>query len=159
VGDCYSTVLYGGIGNTWNDPDTDFVVFHSHVRMGIGRPMVVPMIVTPILGNDIDINPDLRRLYARCVSAWGIRAQVDMAQEECAELIVALNHERRHRVPSEKVLEEIADVMFMCDELMYIYGFDRGELRRELEKKIERTEGRVTKYESIVARDTKGCEE
>ena len=115
------------------------------------------MLVTPILEHNIEASTELRSLYARCISAWGIRDQVDMAQEECAELIVALNHERRHRVPSEKVLEEIADVLFMCDELMYIYGFGKDELKRELKKKIERTEERVTKYESIVARDQKGC--
>ena len=114
------------------------------------------MLVTPIIEHDIETSTELRRLYARCISAWGIRDQQDMVQEECGELIVAINHERRHRIPNDKVLEEIADVLFMCDEAMYMYGFGKGELKRALKLKIERTEERVAKYESIVARDQKG---
>jgi phosphoribosyl-ATP pyrophosphohydrolase len=96
------------------------------------------MIVPPLIGNNDQSSEELRRLYATCVSNWGIRDQQDMAQEECGELIVAINHERRGRVPSEKVLEEIADVIFMCDELMYIYGFEDAELARALRTKIDR---------------------
>ena len=115
------------------------------------------MLVTPILEHNIEASTELRSLYARCISAWGIRDQEDMTQEECGELIVAINHHRRYRVPPEKILEEIADVLFMCDEEMYIHGFTHDELKRALKEKIARTKERVAKHESIILRDQKGC--
>lgn len=115
------------------------------------------MLVENIIDDSLYPSEEIRRLYARCVSAWGIRDQEDMLQEECGELLVAINHHRRGRVPPEEILEEIADVIFMCDEMMYIHGFERSELARHLRVKVRRTRERVEEYESKVARDAKGC--
>jgi NTP pyrophosphatase (non-canonical NTP hydrolase) len=105
------------------------------------------MIVAPLIEDNDHSSEELRRLYARCVSAWGIRDQEDMVQEECGELIVEINHLRRNRADPEDVLKEIADVVFMCDEAMYMYGFTRDQLKRALEYKIARTTDLVYRFE------------
>ena len=59
-------------------------------------------------------------LVAAC-SIYGRSAQVDMAIEECAELTIAIQHEKRCRVGPSSVVEEIADVMIMMEQLSMIY--------------------------------------
>jgi NTP pyrophosphatase (non-canonical NTP hydrolase) len=81
------------------------------------------------------------------VSSWGIRDQEDMLQEECGELIVEINHLRRNRATPVDVLKEIADVLFMCDEALFMYGFTHDELKRAIEFKIARTTDLVYRFE------------
>ena len=121
------------------------------------------MIVESIIAHDNEIMINLNGLYRRCLRNWGIRAQQDMCQEECGELIVAINHERRHREASEAVLEEIVDVLFMCDEMIEAYGFSKDEIARGLRYKIIRVSELNTAWEKreeeTAVRDVKGCEE
>lgn len=56
------------------------------------------------------------------IKAWGVDSQIDLAIEECAELIVALKHFKRERVTPDDVFIEIADVVFMMEELTLIFG-------------------------------------
>ena len=56
------------------------------------------------------------------IKAWGVDSQIDLAIEECAELIVALKHFKRERVECDDVFTEIADVVFMMEELALIFG-------------------------------------
>jgi len=58
-----------------------------------------------------------RGLLNKALKEWGTEAQLDMVIEECAELIGAIQKWRRHRVESEKVLEECVDVTLMMEQL------------------------------------------
>jgi NTP pyrophosphatase (non-canonical NTP hydrolase) len=64
----------------------------------------------------------LQQLCEEAVMAWGIDAQIDMAIEECGELIVALNHYRRGRISSEQVLSEVADVSILVEQMASLFG-------------------------------------
>lgn len=64
----------------------------------------------------------LQELCEQAVMAWGIDAQIDMAIEECGELIVALNHYRRGRVNEEAVLSEVADVSILVEQMASLFG-------------------------------------
>ena len=62
----------------------------------------------------------------------GSDANFNQTQEECAELIVAINHFRRNRIDWEDLAEEIADVYLMIHvlyEWMNMTGL--GELINE----------------------------
>jgi len=68
-------------------------------------------------------------------------AQLDQLAEECAEFIIALNHLRRGRIKKEKLLEEIADVSVMAQE-MKVYFYEQIEVIekrkiRRLNRKID----------------------
>lgn len=63
-------------------------------------------------------NEDAARL---AVVLWGAPAQIDMVLEECAELIVALQQNRRGRVTADAVGEEMADVRIMLEQLRVIF--------------------------------------
>ena len=61
------------------------------------------------------------KLLRAAVDAWGPAAQCDVFKEELAELIVAISHFKRNRGGALfEVLEEIADVELMCEQMKYI---------------------------------------
>ena len=67
----------------------------------------------------------LEKLYKNCVEVWGERTQLRQTQEECAELIVAINHFCRNRENGlDKIIEEAADVYLMVHQVMEIVGKD-----------------------------------
>lgn len=75
----------------------------------------------------------------KAIAKWGRTSQIDMLQEECAELIVAINkYKRNHNGTIEAVLEEIADVEIMIDQIKVL--LEVNELRVDVfkEKKIDR---------------------
>lgn len=78
-----------------------------------------------------------------------------MAKEECAELIVALCHHERKRCEPKDVLEEIVDVLAMCNQLMYIYGFTMDDFRAVADRKVARVEKRVIDRENDLADQSK----
>lgn len=61
-------------------------------------------------------------LIKLAVKTFGEKRTFDHTQEECAELIVAINHYRRGRVGKEQVAEEIADVFIMCHRMAELIG-------------------------------------
>jgi len=69
---------------------------------------------------------ELDKLYKNCIETWGVEAQLRQAQEECAELIVAINHFLRNRKNSlREIVEETADVFLMVHQMMEIVGKDK----------------------------------
>ena len=78
------------------------------------------------------------------VETFGPQSQIDMAIEECAELINALCKFRRDRVGTIDIVTEIADVQIMCEQLSYMFG--ELTVEDERKRKIERLQKRLTKY-------------
>ncbi len=66
----------------------------------------------------MDLNNELFKIVIR---KYGIEAQLNMLIEECAELIVAINHFKRNRKSFNSVLEEIADVFIVANQFKYKY--------------------------------------
>lgn len=49
-------------------------------------------------------------LYQKAIEKWGLEAQFNMAVEECAELIVEIQHNKRNRNSLVNIIEEAVDV-------------------------------------------------
>lgn len=62
------------------------------------------------------------RTFAAAVDAWGIDAQADMAEEECAELIVASIDYERRVIGRAELVDELADVRIMHEQLAIFIG-------------------------------------
>lgn len=86
-----------------------------------------------------------RTVCVLAVEKFGPESQINMALEECAELIDALCKFRRERVGTLDVITEIADVQIMCEQLAYMFGEQTVEDERK--RKIERLRKRLTRYE------------
>jgi len=84
-----------------------------------------------------------KSIYIRALNLWGNVAQINMAIEECAELIVKLakSDRRKNGVTVGEIAEEIADVEIMMAQLRIVFGDENVE--RAKNKKLTRLEERV----------------
>lgn len=87
-----------------------------------------------------------RALLDRAITAYGAPAQMDMAVEEMAELTKALCKVKRvscaaeAKAVLENVVEKMADVQIMLDQLRIIFGRSTAEAE---ECKLERLKKRL----------------
>lgn len=90
---------------------------------------------------------DAENLYRKAIDCYGFPAQAAMAVEECSELTNAICKFRRGRVLEDNIITEIADVMIMCEQLASYFGNTKVILEKE--KKLERLEERLSKYDQV----------
>lgn len=65
------------------------------------------------------------RIYKKAIEKWGEPSQLLMVMEELAELIQAISHLLRNKYKAEsKVIEELADVEIMCEQLRIMINED-----------------------------------
>ena len=87
-------------------------------------------------------------LYGQALKKWGTQAQIDMAFEEMAELMVALSYARRrsvkYKVSKEELVDEITDVRIMLEQMEFIFKLDIQELREARILKLGRLEERLS---------------
>ena len=87
------------------------------------------------------------RLVVGAVRAWGEVAQITMLAEECIELAHAalklLRSSGKSIKARENVIEEIADVILMINQIRYILEIEDSEIEVILFKKIVRTKKRI----------------
>lgn len=88
-------------------------------------------------------------LYERALAAWGSDAQLRMLQEECGELIAAVNQYTRERIADATIAAEIADVLIMCEQARRIIGSDLVDSIMQM--KLERLQVRVECADGKVA--------
>ena len=85
----------------------------------------------------------------RAITTYGAPAQMDMAVEEMAELTKALCKVKRAQAGCEvtaaigNVIEEMADVQIMLDQLRIIFGRSTAEIE---EDKLRRLLRRINSY-------------
>lgn len=72
-----------------------------------------------------------KEILQTAIDLYGRQAQMDVAVEECAELINAIQKHRRGRVGDREVIDEIADVRIMTEQLALIFGEEEVEARRQ----------------------------
>ena len=78
--------------------------------------------------------------YLRILTHYGIDPQEGMTIEECAELIAALRHKARGRAEEDEVIEELADVIIMTQQLRIAYGANKVDnmIAAKLDRQIKR---------------------
>ena len=90
-----------------------------------------------------------RNIMTRAIQHFGETAQIDMAVEEMAELTKAICKVKRAQAGAEmgaaieNVVEEIADVQIMLDQLRLIFARSTDEVE---EDKLRRLLGRLNSY-------------
>lgn len=78
-------------------------------------------------------------IYISALDVFGTDAQIDKAIEECAELILALQHHKSGR--SANVVTEIADVLITVGQMRLLFG--EKAVDAEIEEKLDRLENRI----------------
>jgi NTP pyrophosphatase (non-canonical NTP hydrolase) len=77
-------------------------------------------------------------------TAWGDASQMRMAQEECGELVAAINRFDRGRITNEQLAEEIADVIITVMTAKLIVG--PSLIDSAIESKIYRLRDLISKH-------------
>lgn len=87
---------------------------------------------------------ELKEIYEKLIDKFGEKAQVIVAIEELSELQKALCKYLRGQTNFENIVEEIADVKIMLEQLELIFDCDLLVVN-EMAKKLQRTENRYLK--------------
>lgn len=82
-----------------------------------------------------------KELYYQVIEKWGIDAQLWMIVEECSELLNAIAKYKRAREVPSAILEELADVSIMVEQIACY--FCEEEFNRIKEAKLQRLLRRV----------------
>ena len=85
---------------------------------------------------------DLKELALKAVNHFGVDHQREKAIEELSELVTELSREQDKRTSKEKVAEELADVIIMCEQLKIIYNTLRVD--RWIREKADRLEEMIS---------------
>ncbi len=96
-----------------------------------------------------------KELYTKAIERWNRKPQEDTCIEECSELIKAILKLRRYEeysseISEERVIElkadlldELADVFIMCEQVKVLHNFDEETFQQQVDKKLERTKKRL----------------
>lgn len=82
-----------------------------------------------------------RATFEQAIETWGIDAQVEMAEEEAAEFLVASKHYRRDKVDLDAVVDELADLRIMQEQLTGFVG--RSLVEDRVQEKMDRLRERL----------------
>jgi NTP pyrophosphatase (non-canonical NTP hydrolase) len=85
---------------------------------------------------------DRETTLQRALTHYGVDNQILQSVEELNELATDLMHYRKGKAPHRKVIEEIADVRIMCDQLAKIFG--ESLVAEAEEYKLERLNNRLS---------------
>jgi len=87
------------------------------------------------------------RIYKKAIEKWGNPSQLLMVMEELAELIQAISHLLRNKYKAKsKVIEELADVEIMCEQLRIMINEDE-KIDKVKEEKLNRLSGLLQEKE------------
>lgn len=83
--------------------------------------------------------------YKQAIEEYGVRAQKLMAIEEMSELTKEICKDFRGKLNREHLIEEMADVLIMLDQMLLMYKVSGEEVRLMRIKKVERLKERLEK--------------
>ena len=89
-------------------------------------------------------------ILEKAIEKYGEK-QLDQAQEELAELIVAISKYKRNenKFTISNVIEEIADVRIMLKQVMMLLDIEEFEVKSEEIYKLNRLKKRMLKDEPV----------
>ena len=97
------------------------------------------------------MNDDERRIFEDALLKWGANAQIQVAIEEFAELIVELAKidRRVNGSNSETVLNELADASIMIDQMRIVFEDVGADFLSKRYRKIQRLKERLALNQKV----------
>lgn len=83
--------------------------------------------------------------YNKAIELYGEKAQKLMAIEEMSELTKEICKDFRGKLDREHLIEEMADVLIMLDQMLILYKISGEEVGLMRIKKVERLKERLEK--------------
>ena len=88
---------------------------------------------------------EVTNTYKQAIEEYGVRAQKLMAIEEMSELTKEICKDFRGKLNREHLVEEMADVLIMLDQMLLLYKISGEEVGLMRIKKVERLKERLEK--------------
>lgn len=88
-------------------------------------------------------NEDHKKLFQRAISTWGEESQKMMAVGECGEFLAEFGRMVQNRSSSEKMVDEIADVIIMMNQMALMFGEDA--VRERIKFKLSKITAKLDK--------------
>lgn len=85
-----------------------------------------------------------QNILADVIATHGVEKQSDQLQEECEELISAVNLRRHEKISDLGLLYKIVDVMVTCEQLAMTYLPNTFDMI--LEEKLEKIHSQLKKH-------------
>ena len=82
-----------------------------------------------------------RATFQAAVDEWGLETQIDIAEEEAAEFVVASKHYARGKIDVDELIDELADMRIVSEQLAMFIGRDEVETR--ISEKMDRLRDRL----------------
>ena len=79
----------------------------------------------------------------RIADHYGWNSQLRQLAEECCELSVEALHYTREKGATERISEEIVDVLIMIQQIIYLLKNDTEKLEKYADFKLDRQLGRI----------------
>ncbi len=89
---------------------------------------------------------DRNEAYMIFIEQWGSTAQMIMVIEETAELQKEVTKYLRGRENKAEILEEIADVEIMLEQLKFMFDIKQSLIDEQKERKINRALSKINNY-------------
>nr|DAW46883.1 MAG TPA: nucleoside triphosphate pyrophosphohydrolase [Caudoviricetes sp.] len=87
----------------------------------------------------------ITEIYKQAIETYGVRAQKLMAIEEMSELMKEICKDFRGKLNREHLIEEMADVTIMLDQMLLIYEISGEEILSMCGRKMKRLKERLEK--------------
>ena len=81
----------------------------------------------------------------RIADYYGLKNQLKQLAEECSELSVEALHYTREKGGTERISEEIVDVLIMIQQVIYLLRNDTEKLEKYADYKMDRQLSRIRK--------------
>ena len=85
----------------------------------------------------------MENVLSKTIVKNGIKLQSVIAMEECSELIKEISKFIRGKGNKDNLVEEMADVLIVIEQLKMMYAISPQELGEMVGKKVNRLKGRL----------------
>ena len=133
------------------------VIMHIHTLEGNHECKIGDYIIKGVNGEFYPCKPDVfektyeissytvnySNIYEKAINTYGKSAQLDMVIEEMSELIKEICKKKRGKDNQDAIVEEIADVEIMLEQLKIICDIDNVDLDNAKKYKINRLMARL----------------
>lgn len=86
-------------------------------------------------------------IYQKAIDTFGEENQINKTIEECAELILALSHHKLNRCFDNDVIEEMADVEIMLEQMKLIFCNSDDKIYNSIKaRKLNRLNRTINSY-------------
>lgn len=92
------------------------------------------------------MDDEAEQFFKDALELFGLPSQVGLVNEECAELIVALNHVIRGKAELKDVASELADVSVMLGQLLLVINHEK--VNEIIDQKLTRAANKIAKYKA-----------